>query len=332
MKLRLGLIILVLGPTPVAGQMPPVGNIDFYGARTVSIARLREAIRVRPGDSVTSAVLDEASRLEAVPGVVRAAVDAVCCEEGRTTLYVGIEELGAPALAFDPAPTGQVLLPEAILEGYAAFETAFTQAMQAGDFAEDDTAGHQLMHFPAARAAQERFVPLAARHRAVLTSVLHQSVNQEHRAIAAQVLAYLPDKRTIVPDLVRATRDPYSTVRNNAVRALALIAGFGHRHPDRGITVPPEPMVDLLNSLVWTDRNKSSLALMRISESRDPDLLRLLRERALPSLVEMARWKSPGHAMAAFTILSRIAGIPEAEIFPALESGRREEIIQKASR
>ena len=332
MKLRLGLVLLVLGSAPLAAQMPAVGNIDFYGARTVPVARLREAIRIKPGDSVTSAVLEEARRLEAVPGVLRAAVDAVCCEEGKTTLYIGIEELGAPALAFDPAPTGRVLLPEEILEGYAAFETAFTQAMQAGDFAEDDIAGHQLMHFPAARAAQERFVHLAAHHGAVLTSVLHQSANQEHRAIAAQVLAYSPAKQTIVADLVRATRDPYSTVRNNAVRALALIAAFGHRHPDRLISVPPEPMVDLLNSLVWTDRNKSSLALMQISESRDPALLRILRERALPSLVEMAHWKSPGHAMAPFILLGRIAGLAETEIYTAWESGRREEVIQAGQR
>jgi hypothetical protein len=188
------------------------------------------------------------------------------------------------------------------------------------------------MHFPAARAVQERFVILAARYGAELAQVLHQSANQEHRAIAAQVLGYSADKRAVVAHLVQATRDPYSTVRNNAVRALALIAAYGHRHPDLGIVVPPEPLVDLLNSLVWTDRNKSSMALMRISEARDPALLAVLKARALPSLIEMARWKVPGHALAPFFILSRIAGIPDSEIFPAWESGRREEIIQKASR
>jgi hypothetical protein len=277
-------------------------------------------------------VLEEASRLESVPGVIRAAVDAVCCEEGRTTLYIGIEERGAPALTFDPAPTGSALLPPDILEAYAAFDSAFTLAIQAGDFAEDDSEGHAYMHFPAAKAAQQRFFHLASHNRGVLTTVLHQSANQEHRAIAAQVLAYSPAKRTIVPDLVQATRDPHSTVRNNAVRALALIAGFGRRHPDRGIVVPAEPLVDLLNSLVWTDRNKSSMSLMQISESRDSALLRTLKERALLSLVEMARWKSPGHAMAPFIILGRIAGLPENEIFTAWESGRREEIIEAAQR
>jgi hypothetical protein len=47
-----------------------------------------------------------------------------------------------------------------------------------------------------------------------------------------------------------------------------------------------------LNPIEWTDRNKSSLALEMLTESRDPALIADLRARALPSLIEMARWKS----------------------------------------
>ena len=296
----------------------------------VSTGRLREALQIKEGDSVTPAVRDEVWRLEAIPGVERAAIDAVCCEEGKTTIYIGVEETGAPGLTFNPAPDGAVLLPAEIVRAYEAFETAFAEAIQAGDFAEDDSQGHALMHFPAARAAQERFVHLASHHRAELTTVLRQSASQEHRAIAAQVLAYSPAKQLIVHELVRATRDPYSTVRNNAVRALALLAGFGQQYPDRGIVVPAEPLVDLLNSLVWSDRNKASLALMQISESRDSALLALLKARALPSLIEMARWKAPGHAVAAFFILGRIASLPDNEIFAAWEGDRRDGVLEAA--
>lgn len=323
-------VLLLTLSAPAAAQSREIGHIDFYGARTVSTGRLREALLIKEGDAVTSALRDAARRLEAVPGVERAAIDAVCCEDGRTTLYIGVEETGATGLTFNPAPAGAVALPDEIVRAYEAFETAFAEAIQAGDFAEDNSQGHALMHFPAARAAQERFVHLASHHRSELTTVLHLSANQEHRAIAAQVLAYSPAKRTIVPELVRATRDPYSTVRNNAVRALALIAGFGRRYPDRGIVVPAEPLVDLLNSLVWTDRNKASLALMQISETRDSALLALLEARALPSLVEMARWKAPGHAVAAFFILGRIASLPDNEILAAWENDQREEIIEAA--
>jgi hypothetical protein len=317
---------------PARAQMPPIGAIDFYGARTVPVARLREALRIHEGDSVTPALMDGIPRLEAVPGVARAAIDLVCCEEGRTTIYVGIEETGSPALTFDPAPAGQVRLPEEVLQGHRAFQAAFEEAIAAGDFAEDDSAGHALMHFPAARRVQERFVVLAAMYFLQLRTVLHESADQEQRAIAAQVLAYLPGKKGIVSDLVKATRDPFPAVRNNAVRALALIARYARRHPDRGILVPYEPLVELLNSLVWTDRNKSSLALMQISESRDPALLALLKARALHSLMEMARWHSTGHALPALFILGRIGGMEDGEIFSSVQGNRRDVILEAAQR
>ena len=318
--------------TPALAQTAEIGAIDFYGARATPIARLREALKIKENDSITPELGQLVNRLQAVPGVQRAAIDAVCCEGGKTTLYVGIEESDTAALVFSPPPTGTIELPEVIIRGYRDFETAFEGAIRAGDFAEDDSQGHSLMHFPAARAAQERFVAIASEHRARLTGVLHQSANREHRAIAAQVLAYSPDKKEIVDDLIRATRDPYTGVRNNAVRALALIARFGRQHPDRGIVVPAQPLVDLLNSLVWTDRNKASLALMQISEAREPELLAILKARALRSLIEMARWKAAGHAFAPFVILGRIAGHPDGRIFSAWEAGRREEIIQAAQR
>jgi hypothetical protein len=82
----------------------------------------------------------------------------------------------------------------------------------------------------------------------------------------------------------------------------------------------------LLNSPVWTDRNKSSLALLELSAARDPKLLEALRRDALTSLVEMARWKSDGHATPALMILARLAGLPDE----AVKISDRERIISAA--
>ena len=68
---------------------------------------------------------------------------------------------------------------------------------------------------------------------------------------------------------------------------------------------------------MWTDRNKASLALLRLSESRDPDLLARLRRDALAPLVDMARWQSPGHAAPGAIILGRMAELPEEKIAAA---------------
>jgi hypothetical protein len=87
-----------------------------------------------------------------------------------------------------------------------------------------------------------------------------------------------------------------------------------------------------LNSIEWTDRNKSSFAVAMLTENRDPALLTDLRARALPSLIEMARWKSDGHAEPAFLVLGRLAGLPDDAITAAFERGDRGSVIEAAER
>jgi hypothetical protein len=57
-----------------------------------------------------------------------------------------------------------------------------------------------------------------------------------------------------------------------------------------------------------------------------------LRKRALPALVEMARWKSSGHAQAPFFLVGRIAGLDDIAISQAWERGEREAVIARALR
>jgi hypothetical protein len=52
--------------------------------------------------------------------------------------------------------------------------------------------------------------------------------------------------------------------------------------------------------------------LMDLSRSRDPGLLTELRARAMPGLIEIARWDA-GHAMTR-SILGRLAGMSEENI------------------
>jgi hypothetical protein len=314
-----------------SAQMQPVGVVDFYGLHQVSAQQARDALGIVPGDTLSALLLATATvRVGALPGVAQARLEPVCCEYGKTILYVGVEEEGAPTLHFRPAPTGTVHLPDDVLQAGEAFQAAFDSAIAHQDFAEDDSAGHQLMHFPAARAVEERFISLAARRAGRLRDVLRHSSDADQRALAVQVLAYVADKRTVTGDLVYGMRDPDAVVRNNAMRALGLIASLAQRRPELHIAVPFAPFVDLLNSPVWTDRNKASLALYALSASRDSTLFALLRAQALPALAEMARWKVPGHAGAACVILGRLGGMSEQEIKDAWTRADRERFIRAA--
>jgi hypothetical protein len=163
----------------------------------------------------------------------------------------------------------------------------------------------------------------------LLRKILHESSDAEHRALAAEIIAYYDDKSAIVSDLTSAVNDPNDGVRNNATRALGLIAYYAQTHPESKIKVLFEPFVDMLGSIEWTDRNKSALVLGELTAKRDAKLIKLLREKALPSLVEMARWKDDGHANTPFFILGRVGGLSDDEIWQAWTTGKREDLIKK---
>jgi hypothetical protein len=326
--MRFPSVLALLLLLPAARQDPPIGIIDFYGLHRVTAAQIRQALPFKEGDLLSVPSDEVKARVEKVPGVVRASISGVCCDSGKVILYVGVEEAGAASLRFRPAPRSMLRLPPDVVDAYSAFEKALDDAVRSGQSTEEAPKGHSLMRDPAARAIQERFVAFANRDLARLRDVLRNSAYEDQRAIAALVLPYADDKRAIVGDLVDAVRDPAEEVRNNAVRGLWVMAAYAQRTPESGLAIPWEPFVDLLNSPEWTDRNKSSLALMELSERRDPALLRALRERALDALVEMAGWKSQGHALAAFWIVGRVAGLPENELRAAWARGDHDSVIR----
>jgi hypothetical protein len=138
------------------------------------------------------------------------------------------------------------------------------------------------------------------------------------------------DKQSVVDDLVYAISDPSSGVRNDAMRALLVFTRMTPA-PNRTVPrVPYEPFVAMLNSLAWTDRNKSSYALLQLTQGRDPQLLAMLKRDAMISLAQIARWKSDGHAFPAFVILGRLAGYTDEQANAAFRSHDKEPIIVAA--
>jgi hypothetical protein len=318
-------------PARASAQMPRIGIIDVYGTHKTTPQQIRDALGISVGDSLTSlTLLQVPARLADLPGVASASVDPVCCEDGKTMLYVGVIEDGAPTLELRAAPNGASRLTPDVIQAGTAFGEANMRAVMRGFMKEDVSQGHSLLADSAARMIQLQFVGLAAKHLDTLRKVLRTSSDGDHRAFAAQVLAYYSNKQAIVGDLVYAMRDADADVRNNATRALWVIAMYSQQHPELKINVPYEPFIDLLNSLSWTDRNKSSLALMQLTESRNPALLAALKARAFDSIVDIAQWTNPGHSMAGVFMLGRMAGIPDPDIYAMFERGERDKIIEAA--
>jgi len=326
------LACLAAGPATAQDHQhgPKIGVIDFYGLRTVPEAEVRKVLGVTEDGPLPRSKGDTELAIEDLDGVVLARLQAICCDEGKAILYVGIEEKGAPHFSYRNPPADLVVLPAGIHETYVLFLSALNQAVRDQEVEEDLTNGHSLMRNAAARSHQEEFIELAAAHLDLLRDVLRNSVDTEHRAIAAYVIGYAPEKEKVVDDLLYALRDPDDTVRDNAMRALAAIEVLAKQRPALKIEIPPTWLVEMLNSIIWTDRTAAAVNLVNLSEHRDEEVLTQLKERSLDSLLDMARWKHLPHALPAYILLGRVLGMEEERIQAEWSSENRLALVARA--
>ena len=329
-------ILLALGITLSAvwaeENLPTIGTIDFYGLRTVTEQQVREALGIKEGDPSISINTKEAQkRLEKIPHVARAELNPVTIPGGKIVLFVGVEEEGAPTFQYRATPKGSVVLPKEMVEAEAQLMDAWNKSVQTGNGTKEDySQGHALAENPQVRAGQEKFIRLAASGSDILREVLKNSADSRQRAIAAWILGYAPDKRLIIGDLMDAVRDPDPRVRNNATRALGTIAVLATLRPELGIHIDPTRFIEMLNSLNWLDRDKAMMVLGGLTKNRPAELMASLQKKALPALIEMARWKS-AYAYMSFILIARIVGWNENDIINAWDRGERESIIAKVA-
>lgn len=313
----------------LTAQAPEIGTIDFYGLHRVPQDRLRKALGVKEGDQLPKSRGDLEEALEQVSGVTRANVEAQCCEGGKAILYIGIEEKNGPHLELREAPDKDLSLPEDVTSAYAEFLQTFAHAESK---AEDFREGHAMADDVNTRIIQERFIGLADLHLDELHDVLRNADDGELRAVAACVLGYATVKRKLVEDLQYAMRDPEANVRLNAMRSLTAIAVFARQDPEQGIKVTPTWFVQALSSLEWKPRYQAALSLDALTETRDEKVLSQVRESAVPALIEMAGWKSLTHALPAYVVLGRAAGIDEKSLLELWAKGRRSEVLGRAKK
>jgi len=311
---------------------PRIGLIEIYGAHKVSEQKILAALVAKVGDPLPSRE-DAETRIDKVPGVLSSRVEAACCSERSMILYVGVEERDSPHLDYHDTPTAETALPATLLDGYRKLLDNAAASIRGHNADQDLTNGYSLMADPESRELQLSFLSAMAENLALVDRVLRKSADSEQRAAAAYLLQYGPrgprTSKIIVDALQYALRDREDEVRQNAVRALQAVAVGAKLHPDQEIQIQPTWFVELMNSVVWTDRHDATLALVNLTEARDPETLQLLRDRALSSVVEMARWHDLQHALPAFILAGRLAGLDENQI-KAAWIGDRESVLRQA--
>ena len=331
--IRLYVMRMVAAALLVCGawaQAPQIGDINLYGLRKVSAEKVLAAAGLVPGGRLPASKGDAEDAIEKLSGVVLARIDAICCEGAQAELFVGIEEKGAPHPSLRSQPEGDAHLPQELVDAYRGYLAAMAKAVARGDAAEDLTAGHPLMADPDVRKLQQRFLDFAGEHTAWLRDVLRNDASAEDRAIAATVIGYAPDKKEILNDLQFALQDPDDSVRANAMHALAAVGVYGQKHPDRNLRVSPTWLVELLHSILLSDRLESIKTLLILTDSGDDATLGLIRDRALGDLIEMARWKTLRYALPPFLLVGRVAGMKDTETESLWEKGARETVLTRA--
>jgi|SRR6218665_91987 len=315
-------------------QPERLGTIEVYGSVNVPVTDIVKSTGFKEGDSIIRYQYDKAAiekRIRSVPGIVAADVTLICCDDKqhRSILYVGVSDAVVSADAFHDKPNGNFRLDPYILATYDHYDEALRDAVRAGQATENDDQGHVLLSYPPAIPLQDSLLLYASSHLPLLKQVLRHAADASQRQAASWIIAFTTDKISVIEDLLYATNDADETVRNNATRALGVMARYADLHPSSGIVIPAAPFIRRLYSIVWTDRNKGLMVLEALTRKRDDKVLQLLKNDALSPIVQMARWKNPGHAMFSLIILGRIAGISDEAIFAAFNAEDRSVLLDE---
>jgi hypothetical protein len=296
-------------------QKLEVGVVDYYGLSSpgaLAKSQVEACLAFKVGELIDSEGKNvwkdqTISCLKNLPGVKQATLEGICCDEkNRVMIFVGVSQQAAPPAA-NRSFTSEEKLPAEVVAAYDTLNSGILAAIQTGQAEEDDSKGHALFRFPKAIEPQRLFAAYASTDLKTLREVLRHSRHDKDREVASWVIAFAEDKKSIVEDLIAAVPDPNEDVRNNAIRAIGILDNY-FKQNKIDFRIDPAPFVKMMNSISWSDRNKSANLLMSLTWNRPPELMAKLKQEALYPLVDMARWKSTGHAFAGFLILGRLSG------------------------
>ena len=323
-------LIVLLHVVPYTAQDKPfqIGEIEFFGSHGLDIAAIRKSLPLSEGSNVSDAQLKHvreiiSSAVTRSSGLVPTDVVAVCCDNhGDVMIFIGLPGSSFRNFRLNAAPRGSAHLPREIISLSQEVNDLTAEAIRIQP-AEDDSNGYALSLYGPLRTKQLAVREWALDHAVLLRRVLATSTDPHERSVAASALGYARQSKEQIAALTKASRDPDEGVRNEATRALAVLAGS---NPQAAKKIPAAGFVDMVSSGIWLDRNKAARLLSFLTRGRDQKLLKLLRARALDSLIEMAIWRSPTHADSSLVILGRIAGMEEDRL-QQLVAARQTQVI-----
>lgn len=292
--------VLVLCFAAALSARDRIAAIEFFGSKGIDVEAVRRALPFHEGDPHPKHFKQQAiDAVQRVTGHPPTDVSAICCiSDGDGVIFIGLPGASTHPFRYDAAPGGDAPPARDLVRLAEAKDKAWSDAVRRGASEEDGSPGYSLLKEPRARAAQLALRDYARRHEEEIIRTLETDRRAGNRALAADALGYGTRTPRQLAALVHAARDPDDSVRNDATRALWEIL---RAEPSAG--VPAAPFIEMVQSGIWTDRNKASLVLEQLA--KDPPVREQARREAGDALAEMAAWREEGWALSARSILGR---------------------------
>ncbi|WP_035356343.1 HEAT repeat domain-containing protein [Edaphobacter aggregans] len=256
-----------------------VGPINYFGYGGLPLEKVRYVLPLHTGDTLTYATFSKKPINDAVLGVIGKAptdINVVCCDDSqRLLIFVGLAGSTSRPVPTSTVPLSKTHLDDKGLQLYEQEMGVLGQAVARGSAEEDDSQGYMISKDPSLKAVNLAMRAYALEREPEIRNVLQTAGDPKQRRAAAALLGYVHRSQTQAEALSKAINDPDEEVRNNAVRALAVLSAVPGSE-DLHISV--QPLINLLYSGVWTDRNKAGFLLLRMTASRNPQILHSLRK------------------------------------------------------
>ena len=295
-------------------------HVYFFGYQGLDLKKIEADIPLKPGTEMAESKKGNDALLEGVNRVVEELVGkkttdiATVFYQKSWTAYVGLPGASCQTVVHNPVPDGDDTLPNTMIQTYDENMVANMQSLKTG-LPADQAKCEKLEEL-----SKEQTKPIVPR----VMQVLAEAKDHHQRTVAAHCLGLVATTQGQIDALADAANDENAGVRNNAVRALAVIASS---KSEVAKLIPAERFVKLISSGTWVDRNKGSFVIASLVRNyHNAKLLARLKQDSLPALKEIARWDL-GHASPALEILAAMADFPMSKTMALMRDGKQQEII-----
>ncbi|HEY9792891.1 MAG TPA: hypothetical protein V6D22_20995 [Candidatus Obscuribacterales bacterium] len=276
-----------------------IAGIYFFGYAGLNLDAVKISLPLKEGD-----VFGDYSEFPKVQSKIKGSVkDALGCAStdealiivgGKHIVFIGLPGSSNVPIAVRPEPLGKdTAVTDEARELYKKTMLANLERVTTPSD-ENDHIYFEL---------RDTLKHFAEKSSSNLVATLSCCANAEDRAVAAYGLGLSARTREDIDALALACNDCNEAVRNNAIRAIGTLIDTA---AELTKVIPHEPFVRLMNSPIWTDRNKAVYALEGLTKQPNAALFADLDRLARTSLLEMTIWPAM-YASSAQLLLNRIA-------------------------